>query len=257
MAPMVAIIALLTIVLITLLINRIATMALMFTGLSREMARFQARSAFATVGFTSAESEYVVNHPVRRRIIMLLMLLGNIGFVSTMGLVIATLTGTSDYPLASRLGVLVAGLAGLWALSMSKVVDVYLSRLIGWALKKFTRLEAHDFLNLLQLGAGYGVTEMEVEERDWLVGKKLEQLRFPDAGILVLGIRRSDGTFEGSPTGSTYVRRNDKLIIYGRQDDIIALDERRQRPSGEQEHLTLLAQRRQAAPDARQEGDRA
>ena len=77
-----AIVVIILILFLTLLVNRIATVALTFTGMSREMARFQSRSAFCTVGFTTSEAETVVTHPVRRRIIMILMLWGNIGFVS-------------------------------------------------------------------------------------------------------------------------------------------------------------------------------
>ena len=75
------IVTLLIIVMLSLLITRIASEALTHTGLSRESARFQARSAFSGVGFTTSESEQVVNHPVRRRILMVLMMLGNAGIV--------------------------------------------------------------------------------------------------------------------------------------------------------------------------------
>jgi hypothetical protein len=49
---------------------RVATSALVMTGMARESARFQARSAFLGVGFTTGEAESVVDHPVRRRIAM-------------------------------------------------------------------------------------------------------------------------------------------------------------------------------------------
>ena len=54
---MVALASLLIFVALTLLINHIATVALSLTGLSREVARFQARSAFTGVGFTTNEAE--------------------------------------------------------------------------------------------------------------------------------------------------------------------------------------------------------
>ena len=76
---MLAIASLLVVVLISLIVTRVATVALVSTGLSREMARFQARSAFTGTGFTTQEAESVVNHPVRRRIVMALMLAGNAG----------------------------------------------------------------------------------------------------------------------------------------------------------------------------------
>src|SRR5687767_7500660 len=77
-----AVFGVLAAVFISLLITRIASVALTVTGLSRQSARFQARSAFSGVGFTTSEAEDVVNHPVRRRIVMWLMLIGNAGLIT-------------------------------------------------------------------------------------------------------------------------------------------------------------------------------
>jgi Trk-type K+ transport system membrane component len=79
---MAGIIPVILILVFSILINRVASIALMHTGLSRESSRFQARSAFTGVGFTTSESEKVVNHPVRRRILLILMILGNAGIVT-------------------------------------------------------------------------------------------------------------------------------------------------------------------------------
>lgn len=106
---MIAIISLLTVLVVSLAVVRVATVALTLTGLSRELARFQARSAFTGSGFTTAESERVVQHPVRRRIIMLLMLLGSAGLVtamSTMLLSILQLTSGDSWGLTEWLRIL-------------------------------------------------------------------------------------------------------------------------------------------------------
>ncbi|HUW03445.1 MAG TPA: hypothetical protein VMW08_13900, partial [Acidimicrobiales bacterium] len=79
---MLALILVFVTVIFSLLVTRVATVMLTLTGMSRESARFQARSAFSGTGFTTTESESVVNHPVRRRIILSLILLGNAGIVS-------------------------------------------------------------------------------------------------------------------------------------------------------------------------------
>ncbi len=79
---MVAVLSLLIVLTFSLLIVRIATVALTLTGLSSESAGFQARSAFTGTGFTTRESEAVVNHPLRRRIVMLLMILRNAGIIT-------------------------------------------------------------------------------------------------------------------------------------------------------------------------------
>ena len=68
---MAALISVLIAITLSLLITRIATEALTLTGLSRTSARFQARSAFTGTGFATSESEAIVKHPLRRRIIVL------------------------------------------------------------------------------------------------------------------------------------------------------------------------------------------
>ena len=57
------------------------------TGMSRDSARFQARAAYCGVGYASRESDGIIEHPVRRRIISSLMMLGNAGTAT----VVATL----------------------------------------------------------------------------------------------------------------------------------------------------------------------
>ncbi|MCK4262353.1 hypothetical protein KAX00_04525, partial [bacterium] len=59
------------------LIVRAAAIALMMTGMDEKRARFQALSAFSGTGFTTKEAESIVNHPIRRKIVTWLMILGN------------------------------------------------------------------------------------------------------------------------------------------------------------------------------------
>lgn len=88
---------------VSILITRIATIALTHTGLSRETARFQARSAFTGAGFTTDEAESAVNHPVRRRMLMLLMLLGNAGIVTAISSMMLTFVGDLQMNAGDRL----------------------------------------------------------------------------------------------------------------------------------------------------------
>lgn len=93
---MIAIVTLFIIIFFSILLTRLATYVLIQTGLSREMARFQARSALSGVGYTTSEAEHMVNHPVRRRVVMLLMLLGNAGIVTVLASLILTLLERLD-----------------------------------------------------------------------------------------------------------------------------------------------------------------
>ena len=73
-------------ILISFLFVRAAAIALMMTGLEKNKARFQALSAFTGTGFTTKEAEIVVNHPQRRKIVRWLMIMGNAGIVTVIGL---------------------------------------------------------------------------------------------------------------------------------------------------------------------------
>jgi len=95
MLGLVGVIAFLTVLLLSLIITRLAAIALTLTGLSEEAARFQARSAFTGTGFTTSEAEKVVNHPVRRRIIVWLMVARSAGLVTIILSSILSFAGTT------------------------------------------------------------------------------------------------------------------------------------------------------------------
>ena len=238
---MLAIISLLTVVVLSLLVVRIATIALVFTGLSRQTARFQARSAFTGTGFSTSESEKVVSHPVRRRIIMLLMLLGNAGFITAASSLVLTFiigrraTGwTGD--LWFRVGLLAVGLGTLWLVAHSQWVDRRLSRVIEWALRRWSRLEVSDYASLLHLAGGYAVVELHVEPNDWMANRPLGELRLNDEGILVLGIQKPDGGYYGAPRGHYRPEPDDTLVLYGPRLTLQDLDQRRADRSGNWRH---------------------
>lgn len=215
-------------------------MALMFTGLSREAAKFQARSAFTGSGFTTNESEMVVNHPVRRKIVMTLMLLGNLGVATVAATVMVSITNTSNSDFRTRLmlaGVLFGGIVFMWFFFSSRWIERQMNRVIAWMLKNFTDLDVRDYVSLLELSRGYAITEMLVDKGDWLADKTLASLRLSDEGILVLSIRRAAGIFHGTPRGEDIVRVGDVLILYGDVDDVASLDRRRAGYQGDKEHL--------------------
>lgn len=128
MAALAPVISLLLVIVVSLIVVRVATVALVLTGLSQPLARFQARSAFTGAGFTTTESEQVVRHPVRRKVIMTLMLLGNAGIVTAVSSLLLSLVGTGETGVAStlwfRLLVLFFGIVLLCRLAHSQWIDL-------------------------------------------------------------------------------------------------------------------------------------
>ncbi len=226
---MLALSGLLVVILVSLLITRVATVALTLTGLSRESARFQARSALSGVGFTTSEAEAVVNHPVRRRVVMALMLLGGAGTVTVIGALFLSFANADASQRSTRVAMLLGGLVALWLVARSPWVDRRLSRLITRALGRWTDLDARDYAALLHLSGSYSVMEMAVNAGDWVAGRRLEELSLRDEGVVVLGISRADGVYLGAPRFGTEIKDGDTLILYGRSPRLCELD---RRPAG-------------------------
>ena len=247
-------VALLVVVaMLSLLITRIATIALTATGMARPAARFQARSALTGVGFTTSESESVVGHPARRRIIMTLMLIGSVGLATSIAGVLAGMAGTdSGGTAASRILLLVAGLSVVYALSSSRRVDRVLSRLIGRLLARYTDLDLRDYAALLHVAGEYEVKEMRAEDGSWFAGRSLAELRLRDEGILVLGIIRPDGSYLGVPGKETCIEAGDTLVLYGRDSLFAELTTRRPGEAGDEAHRRAVEAQQGIAADERE-----
>ena len=146
---MVPLISLMIIILFSIIVVRIGTVALEMTGLSREVARFQAQSAFTGTGFTTAESEHVVSHPTRRRIIRILIFIGNAGIISAIATLLLTFVGQTEEEATINLIWLIIGLIILFLFSRSRLVDRALRWIIKRGLERFTSLKIYDYEELL------------------------------------------------------------------------------------------------------------
>jgi hypothetical protein len=251
---MVPIISLLIILTLSILITRIATVALVHTGMSKEAARFQARSAYLGVGFTTSESEIVVEHPVRRRVLLILMLLGNAGIITAISSLIITFINVGkDGSITIKIVLLLAGLVVLWAAATSGWVDQRLSKIISWALRRYTRLEVQDYAGLLKLSGEYRVTEQQVRPDGWMANGTLSELKLREEGVLVLGITRESGRYIGAPNGSTKLLDNDRVVLYGRSSALENLDRRRKGTAGDLEHEEARSEQENVVREEKEE----
>ena len=238
---MIAISSLLLVVAVSLLVTRVATVVLVATGMSKQSARFQARSAFTGSGFTTSESEKVVDHPMRRRVVMALMLLGNAGIVASASSLILGFRQGSPGKEWQQVLELVCGLVALLVVSRSRWVDRHLTRFIARAIRERTDIAMRDLGGLLQLSGDYSVTELKVNAGDWVADRRLADLGLRDEGIAVLGLTRRDGAYIGAPTGATTVRPGDILVLYGREDSLNEIDHRGAGYEGDRMHDRAVA----------------
>jgi hypothetical protein len=217
----------------SLVVVRVATVGLTMTGLSKDLAQFQALSAFTGSGFTTRESEKIVNHPLRRRIVMHLMLLGHGGIVIAVASVMLSFLNTSgraDNWTAVwwvRLFVLTIGVVMLWTAANSRYVEHVTWRINEWALTRFGHISVQDYTQLLRLSHNFVVWEMNVHTDHWLAGRTLAESALASEGILILGIERADGEYLGAPRGQMRIEPNDHLILYGQQEALANLGMRK------------------------------
>ena len=236
---MLALISLFIIVLASLLVTRIAATMLTLTGLSAQSARFQARSAFSGTGFTTSESEAITSHPVRRRVISTLMLLGNAGIVSGVASLLLSFAGTNSAREALlEIGAILVFLVVLIRLAQSEAVNRGLSRIIERALRRFTEIDVRDYAGLLHLQEDWIIGEMMIEEDDWFCNRTIDDLHLADEGVMVLGIERSGHRWVGAPSASTKFHADDVVILYGLQETIERIDERERTADGELDWVT-------------------
>ncbi|HKL62467.1 MAG TPA: TrkA C-terminal domain-containing protein [Woeseiaceae bacterium] len=247
-------VSLVLVVTLSILITRVAAIALIHTGVTRELARFQARSAFTGAGFTTEESERMVNHPVRRRIIMWLMFLGNAGIVTGITSLMLTFVDQGDgIPNWVKLAGLIAALGVLWLLASSDWVDRRLSGLVNRLLGRYTELNVRDYASMMNLMGDYALVDLRVREEDWLNGKTLGECNLRAEGLLVLAIYRRDDTFIGTPQPDTRFHGGDRVVLYGRVDAIDRLDERRNGVSGEASHDAGVAEQDEVVEEEKRE----
>ncbi len=230
---MAAIASVLVVTLVTLLIARVATVALTLTGMSAETARFQARSALTGTGFTTNEAETVVGHPVRRRIVMTLMLIGGAGLVTVIATLMVSFSGADQGQALDRVLILVGGLIALWILARSDAVGRRLSWLIAKGLDRWSDLDARDYGALLHLSERYAVGEIAVRDGDWIAERTLDELDLREEGVVVLGLTLADGAWVGSPTEDVHIRPGDRVLAYGPAAQLRELD---RRPAGAEGH---------------------
>lgn len=239
---MLALFTFLTVLVLSLIVVRVATVALTLTGLSKDSARFQARSAWTGTGFTTRESENVVDHPARRRIVSLLMVLRSAGLITAVSSLFISFAGArSGDAETQRMLVILVSVLALWLISMSRSVDRWMTRIIRRVLLRYTDLDARDYGALLHLSGEYAVAEVEIESGEgWMVGRQLKELRLSDEGVLVLGVERTAGDYIGAPRGDVEISAGDTLLLYGARPRLRELSERPRDIEGQAAHYTAV-----------------
>ena len=225
MAAIYPILSLLVTFALALLIIRIGAIALRMTGVSPDIASFQATSAFSGAGFTTEESEVITETPGRRHIAKQLIRLGSLGLVSAIVSLVLSFTNADSRNLTG-LVYIIGGTILLILLARSHWLNHLATPLIERTLSRVTDLELRDYTQMLGLQEDYRVAEIDTETDEWLTSGTLAELDLPAEGVRVLAIDRADGSYIGAPGPDTEIHPGDTVVLYGQEHRLQELSER-------------------------------
>lgn len=236
---MLPVLGLFLIILFSYVVIRVASVALEITGLTEEVANFQALSAFTGTGFTTPESESAISNPTRRGIIKSIIILGNAGLTTAIASLIFTFMGEDFKTNFMHFVILVLGLIIIFAILKSTYAYSTLKKIIYWFLTKYSSLQVHDYHEILGLGKGFVISKIKIDSESWMVNQELKDLKLDREGTLILSIEKFEDEkklFIGAPNGKTLIEKNDVITCYGRPEAIKNLAERQYGSSGDISH---------------------
>lgn len=193
---------------------RIASVAIRLTGLSDGEARFQALSALTGTGFTTSESELIVNYPIRRKIVTYLMIVGNLGLVSVMSTLMISLmrTDADVQSTMTQIALIVSGVGILFVLMTNKHVDELLCSAIAQLLKRYTFLGERSYNRLVQIGDGMSIAEHRIANGEQ---KTLNEIFRHFPSLTCLAITQSNGKTIMNPGEKQVFGVGDKFVVLG------------------------------------------
>ena len=166
----------------------------------------------------------IVNYPVRRRILIVLMLFGNLGSVS----VLATFTVSfidaekTTSAILILLGWISGAIALVWVLATNQTLDRVLCGAVEHVLRRTTSFGERRFLKLLQLDDGSSVSKHVYREGH---SKPLHDFEIEKFGLVILGVRGAHHTHMRDVRLEMQIHPGDVLICAGHDDDQIDFEE--------------------------------
>jgi len=204
---------------ISVFVVKIATVALKMTGLDEKKAYFQALSAFTGTGFTTNDSELVLRNDIRRKIIIILMVLGNAGLITVITTLVISFGRTNIYPLLINVGVVLVLIIILFKALTHKGITKFLNARIQSGLEKRPIFEKRPVEEVLRIAKNYGIAEVSIKEKYSDLGKTLRESGFRENDILVLAIERENAVIP-TPKATDKILLDDVLICYGKLSNI-------------------------------------
>lgn len=184
-------------------------------GLPPPAATFQARSALTGSGYTTGESEIVVNDPAAREAASMLFIIGFVGPVTILGLLGFGFLVPTSTDLEERFAVLV-GLIVLFLVLERVGIN---ARILGRPAALMARVVFRAKSGEIWVVVGdHAVASVRISPADRLADRPLGTAPFEHPNVTVLGVSRVEDNaprYIPHPSPDEMIVAGDELILYG------------------------------------------
>lgn len=203
----------LTIILIVIEIN---TILFTFTGLKKNIARFQVISMLTGTGFTTGESELIIDHPIRRRLGAFLILFGAFSLAVIISAISSIL---SDEFFTMKIGYVAGTLVlFLFVLKVGKVKNK-LTVLFEHELERNFDLQDMTIKDVFLTEENDYLVEVPLHSSSTMIGGKLIEKLNSEEDINVLSIKRGEIVIRKKRL-NTELQAGDFILMFGDKEVI-------------------------------------
>ena len=188
------------------------------TGMPISKARFQVISLLSSTGFTTKESEMIVQHPTRRKLASWLMIFSYVSTATFISFFVSMLSDTVTS--IGFFAVIVIFLFVILIFHKSSLLEKIENNIEDKILKSklWSKINSKTSI-LITSSRGYGIYEVYISKTNRLVGKSIKESELKSKEIEVLNIDKGD-KFIKFPLPDYVFDIFDKVTVYGNLKNI-------------------------------------
>lgn len=186
------------------------------TGLDRKIARFQVISMLTGTGFTTGESELIIDHPVRRRLGAFLILFGAFSLAVIISAISNLLT---DNFYTMEIAYIAGGLLVLLFVLRVPFLQRAMSKKMKSELKENYELADLPISDVLLMDDDDEVREIPINEDSRFADKTFDEIVDKEYDVMLLFIKRGEINIRNKAY-DTKIEPGDKLVLYGNNPKI-------------------------------------
>ncbi|MBT2686256.1 TrkA C-terminal domain-containing protein [Bacillus sp. ISL-37] len=181
------------------------------TGLDRKIARFQVISMLTGTGFTTGESELIIDHPVRRKLGAFLILFGAFSLAVIISAISNLLT---DNFYTMEIAYIAGGLLVLLFVLRAPFVQTMMAKKMKSELKDNYELADLPISDVLLMDEDDEVREIAIKEDSRFAERTFDEIVNKKDDVMLLFIKRGEINIRNKAY-DTKLEPGDKLVLYG------------------------------------------